>query len=61
MNKAEAKRVARELIGGMVLAAPYDVIENASMEFETEEDEQRVYDALIELANSMMTTRVRSR
>jgi len=54
VNKAEAKRVARELIGGMVLAAPYDVIEGASMEFDNEEDEQRVYDALIEVANRLM-------
>lgn len=57
MNKAEAKREARHLAGGMILAAPGDVIDNASAEYATEADRQRVYDALVELGNELVTER----
>lgn len=54
MNKAEAKREACGLIGDMVLAAPGDVIANASAEYETEADEQRMYEALEEVAHQLI-------
>jgi hypothetical protein len=57
MNKAEAKREARSLVGAMILASPSEFIDGASAEYETEEDRVRVYEALEELANELLARR----
>ena len=54
MNKAAAKREACSLVGTMILASPNEFIEGASAEYDTDDDEQRVYQALVDLANELI-------
>jgi hypothetical protein len=54
VNKAEAKREARSLVGTMILASPGEFIDGASAEYDSDEDRERVFNALIALANQLL-------